>query len=273
MRILTSQDVAALLRSPPRRPNPRAIAERNRLQCLRAIARHGHLRTCDLATLWLGAKYAEQMSRRTVAALLRTGEIICRTNAHGGRSFVLSRIGAAYLEVRGHPAHHGLDLASVSGSTFYHNALTSRYCLMKATEGYDAYPEYSIALGHAPITKSQLIDCLQGKMPDGILVRDRRIYLVETESAPKADLSRVVGLAEAVGRKITRNGEWVVSGLYIVFSADQNHGSRIIRAARSRWHDHAAETRRLLASHVKLCRVTLGLPLVWLASAEGPLQI
>ncbi len=118
-------------------------------------------------------------------------------------SYVLSRIGAATLEVRGFEAHHGLDLASVSGPTFTHNALTARWCLHKRREGFQTYTEYALQHGQAPVNAQQLLKSY-GKMPDAVIVRGERLWLVETESAPKSkhELMRIAALAEHVGRKV-----------------------------------------------------------------------
>ena len=115
----------------PKRPTSREQAAANRLRVLRTVAEHGHLRCSDLATCWPGAKYGEQMAQRTVRALVESGELLVRRNAHGGTSVVCTRVGAAALEVRGIAARHGLDLASVRGPTFTHHCLTSMWTLRK----------------------------------------------------------------------------------------------------------------------------------------------
>lgn len=102
---VSSDALAGLLRPPPPRPKQPTARERaaaNRLNVLRAVAEHGSLRCSDLAAAcWPGARYGEQMSQRTVRALLETGELKARRNSLGGISFVCTRPGAAALEVRG----------------------------------------------------------------------------------------------------------------------------------------------------------------------------
>jgi hypothetical protein len=115
---LSPDALAGLLRPPPPKPKQRTSRERamaNRLRVLQTVAEHGHLRCADLATCWPGAKYAEQMAQRTVRMLVEAGELMPRRNCHGGLSYVLTRPGAAALEVRSIEARHGLDLASVAG--------------------------------------------------------------------------------------------------------------------------------------------------------------
>lgn len=137
-----------LLRAPavqPKQATSRERAAANRLRVLQTVAEHGHLRCSDLAAAcWPGTKYGEQMAQRTVRALVERGELMPRRNCHGGVSVVLTRVGAAALEVRGIAARHGLDLASVSGPTFTHNALTARWCLHKRAQGFQTFTEYAL---------------------------------------------------------------------------------------------------------------------------------
>lgn len=267
--------ISGLLKPRPKQPTARERAAANRLRVLQAVAEHGHLRCADLAAAcWPGAKYGEQMAQRTVRGLVETGELLTRRNAHGGVSVVLTRPGAGALEVRGIAARHGLDLASVRGSTFTHHALTSRWCIHKRSEGVAAFHEYAMASGQAPVSAQQLIE-RYGKLPDAVLVRGERLWLAETESAPKStqELMRIAALAEHVGRKLRPELPYVLAGVFIVFDAEQNHATRIARAARERWSRYSAADRAVLASRVTLARVELGLPLVWRGCSEAPLVL
>jgi hypothetical protein len=119
---MTSDVLGGLLRPlaakpKTRQPTSRERAAANRLRVLQAVAEHGHLRCADLACCWPGARYGGQMAQRTVRALVATGELMARRNAHGGLSYVLTRVGAGVLEVRGIAARHGLDLARQDGLT------------------------------------------------------------------------------------------------------------------------------------------------------------
>ena len=276
MRMSPEGVLGSLLRKPappPKQPTARERAAMNRLRVLKAVALHGHLRCADLATCWPGAKYGEQMAQRTVRTLVKTGELKARTNCHGGTSYVLTRPGAAALEVRGIAARHGIDLASVSGPTFTHHALTNRWCLHMASQGYQAYSEYALVNGYAPVTRVQLLQRFK-KMPDAVLVRGDKLWLCETESAPKAtqELVRICALAEHVGRKIHPDLPFVLAGVFIVFNSEQNHAARIAKAAHERWWRYSATEQAMLMGRITLSRVALGLPLVWRGCTEQKLE-
>ena len=281
MRLSSPADVlGSLLRkpaAPPKLPTSRERAAQNRLRVLQAVALHGHLRCADIAVAcWPKARYGEQMAQRATRKLVASGELKSRSNCHGGLSFVLTRPGAAALEVRGIPARHGLDLASVSGPTFTHHALTSRWCLHKASQGYQAFTEYAIVNGCAPVTREQLLQRFK-KMPDAVFIgRDGyQLYVCETESAPKGarELTRIAALAEHVGRKVHPELPYVLAGVYVVFNSEQNHGARIAKAAHERWWRYSATEQATLAARITLSRVSLGLPLVWRGCAEEKLSL
>ena len=185
---VSSDALAGLLRPPPpkpKQPTSRERAAANRLRVLQAVAEHGSLRCADLAAAcWPGARYGEQMAQRTVRGLVEAGELMPRRNALGGVSVVLTRPGAAALEVRGVIAHHGLDLA-VSGPAFRHGALTSRWCVHKRSQGFQSFTEYAIAQGRAPLSRELLFQRL-GRHVDAVLVKGDKLYAVEVESAPKS---------------------------------------------------------------------------------------
>ena len=252
---LTPDVLATMLRPPPPKPKQPTSRERaalNRLRVLQALAEHGHLRCADLATCWPGAKYAEQMAQRTVRA--------------------------AALEVRGINARHGLDLASVSGPTFTHNALTARWCLHKRAEGFQSFTEYALQnthTGNPPPANAQQLLKRYGKLPDAVLMRGERLWLVETESAPKStqELRRIVALAEHVGYRVHPDLPHVLAGVFVVFDDALNHGKRVARAAAERWSRYAAADQATLAGRITLARVSLGLPLVWRGCREERLRL
>lgn len=270
--------LSGLLRKPappPKLPTSRERAAMNRLRVLRAVADHGHLRCADLAAAcWPGARFGEQMAQRTVRVLVASGDLKARANCHGGLSYVLTRLGAAALEVRGIGAHHGLDLASVRGPTFTHHALTSRWCLHMQSQGFQAFHEYAVASGRAPVTTEQLLR-RYGKVCDAVLVRGDQFWLAETEAAPKStqELMRIAGLAEHVGRRVHPDLPFVLAGVHIVFNAEQNHAARIAKAARERWQRYTAAQKQTLAARITLSRVSLGLPLVWRGCTDEPLSL
>ncbi|MBV7542714.1 hypothetical protein [Acidovorax sp. sic0104] len=128
--------------------------------------------------------------------------------------------------------------------------------------------------GQAPVRAQQLLK-RYGKLPDAVLVRGDRLWLAETESAPKStqELMRIAALAEHVGRKVHPELPFVLAGLFIVFDGSQNHGARIAKAAAERWARYSAADQATLASRVTLARVDLGLPLVWRGCSEAPLAL
>jgi hypothetical protein len=270
--------LTGLLRAPApksKQPTSRERAAMNQRRVLQAVAEHGHLRCADLAAAcWPAARFGEQMAQRTVRGLVERGELMPRRNAHGGLSYVLTRPGAAALEVRGIAARHGLDLASVSGPTATHFGLTSRWCLHKRCEGFQTFTEYALVNGQAPVTAQQLLK-RYGKLPDAVVIKGERLWLVETESAPKStqELMRIAALVEHTGRKVLPELPFVLAGLFVVFNAEQNHAGRITKAARERWQRFSAADQATLASRVTLSRVSLGLPLVWRGCSEERLQL
>lgn len=275
---VSSDALAGLLRPPPpkpKQPTSRERAAANRLAVLRAVTAHGHLRCADLAAAcWPGARYGLQMAQRSVRGLVEAGELLARRNAHGSTSYVLTRPGAAALELHGVAARHGLDLASVSGPTYAHHALTARWCLHKQAQGFDAWSEYAILTGQAPVSAQQLRSRLR-KMPDAVLVRGDKLWLAETESAPKAtaELVRIVSLAEHVGRRLHPELPYTLAGVVVLFDATLNHAARVAKAARERWGHLSATDQAALASRVTLAAADIGLPLVWRGCAETPLRL
>lgn len=275
---VSSDALAGLLRPPPPKPKQPTARERaaaNRLRVLQAVAEHGHLRCADLAAAcWPGARYGEQMAQRTVRGLVERGELMPRRNAHGGLSYVLTRPGAGALEVRGIAARHGLDLASVSGSSFAHFSLTSRWCLHKRAEGFQTFTEYALMNERGPLARELLFKRL-GRHVDAVLIKGDKLHAVETESAPKStqELMRIAALAEHVGRKLRPELPYVLAGVFIVFDAEQNHAARIAKAARERWARYSGAEQATLAGRITLARVSLGLPQVWRGCSEAPLAL
>jgi hypothetical protein len=120
MRPVSLDDVAALLRPPARRPSSGEIRRRADLAALRMVALYGHCTVSDFArSIYPNGKCATQSAQRVARRLVgqRPPLMAERRNALGGRSFVLTRPGAAFLEIHGTRCHHGMDLASVVGPT------------------------------------------------------------------------------------------------------------------------------------------------------------
>ena len=165
----------------------------------------------------------------------------------------------------------GVAVALMVGTHF---ALTARWCLHKQAQGFEAWSEYAIVTAQAPVSAQQLRTRLR-KMPDAVLVKGTRLWLVETESAPKAtaELARIVSLAEHVGRRVHPELPYTLAGVIVVFDATLNHAARVAKAARERWGHLSAADRALLASHVTLAAADIDLLLVWRGCTETPLAL
>ena len=264
----SSEDVKALLRAPrpkPPRQSPRAVAKVKQLRTLDAISRYGHLRCAEIAAaVFPSAKYSVQLSQRVVKKLLARGQIASRRNSLGTTSYVLTRRGAAELELNGKAARHGLDISAVTGGTCRHSVLCARYCIEQEKVGFTAWHEYAILQGRAPISKEQLIESY-GKLPDAVLIKADKLWLVEVESAAKSTdtLSRICSVVGRVGRRLHHNVNLELQGVIFVFDGSLGHAVRIARAARNIWVDRCLAEQRELAARIAICRVDIGLPLVW----------
>jgi hypothetical protein len=275
--LVTPDDLAGLIAKSaplPKRSSPKAISAAAKLRVLELLSGHGHLRCSELqSVLWPSSqfKYGTQLANRCTAAMSREGTIVRRRNSIGGYSFVLSRLGAAALEVRGIPARHGLDLTT-TGPNFVHHSLTSIFCLFKATEGVQAFHEYGIVTNRAPFTAAHLID-RYGKLCDAALVTGNRVIWCECEQSPKSNqqLGRVLALAHHVGQPL--NSRYTLGGVCCIFDGSLKHGERIARVARSLWSPYGAAECDRLASTVTLANVTVDLPLRFRGCAESPLLL
>lgn len=269
---LEATELGALLRPASRRRHVPSAIERsvaNGLKVLAALADFGALTCADLAAAcWPRTVYGEQMAQRTVRALLRAGQVAERTSSLGTRVLVLTRPGAAALEVRGTAAHHGLDLA-VGGANYRHSALTAAWCIRRRLLGFDVYTERAIASGRAPVSREVLFKRF-GKHADAALIRGDNLYLCETESAPKGSrqLMRICAIAERVGRRVDPEGPLALAGVFVLFDADENHGARVAKAANELWKDRSPDERERLAGRILLSRVALRRPLVWLGCVD-----
>jgi hypothetical protein len=268
-RLFSAADLSGILEKPATRPSARAMALAADLKCLCYLARFGHLTTASLAAaIWPNIKYGQDMAARTLRRLSASSVELAasRHNASGGRSWILTRRGVAFLEVSGIAAHHGMDLASISGSTFFHHSLCSRLLIEKERAGFHVWHEYAIAQGRAPLSQLQLIEGY-GKLPDAILTKGNRLFLLELENAPKQTeiLQLACGAALKVGRRFHPDCPLELAGLIFAYSAEQaGHAVRIARAARARWAQYSAVEQARLARHVELVKIQLALPLVWL---------
>lgn len=287
---LPSNDLTGLLSKPtppkqapkPRqtpRKSGREIARANELKAMQAVARFGHLRIAELArAVWPLARYGEQLARRTAARLVGQGLLLERRNALGAKSLCLTRGGAAWLDARGVDAQHTLDLSSVTGSTFFHRTLATRYLIERQVEGFQVAGEYQLLRRKTPFPIDALVKALR-KLPDGMVWQRRAdgtasIEVVEQEAAAKArqELDKCLRAAEFVGQSLDTEGRYRIAGLVFVFDRELNHARRIALAAASLWGNRSHAERVALEKRVKLVAVELRDPLVWVSSSTVTLH-
>lgn len=248
----------------------RAQARINELKCMRVVAQHGHVRVAELArAVWPKARYAEQVCRRVASRLVAAGLLLERRNALGSRSLCLTRVGANWLEARGIEAQHTLDLSSVSGSTFFHRTLATRYLIERQVEGFQTAGEYLLLRRKAPFPVDHMVKMLR-KMPDGTIWQRRgdgpmSVEVCEVEAARKAlpQLAACLRWAELAGQPLDQAGAYRLGGLVFVYDRELNHARRILLAASSLWGARPLQERVTLERRVKLVAVELHDPLVW----------
>lgn len=261
---------APLPPKPARRaPCGRVQAGINELECMKALTLLGHARVAEVSRLvWPQAAYAEQMANRTLARLQDAGHTLPKRNACGSSSWVITRKGAAWLEERGVPARHTLDLSSVSGSSFAHRTLGSRFLVEQRLAGFNVAGEYQLAVGKLPFAVEPLCKKL-GKASDGLYWRrgpngQTSVWWTEVENAPKAlaEIQRVLGVAEHVGAPLGA-ANVQLGGLTVVVDASLSHAQRLLRAANERWGGRDAAVRMTLEARVQVVLVDIRPPLVW----------
>lgn len=292
---VTHADVAGLLAKPATAAPPtqtstrparvvlqrsgRDIARSNELRCMKTIAHFGHMRIAELArAVWPVARFGEQVARRTVKRLVEQGLLLERRNALASTSLCVTRAGAAWLELRGVPSQHTLELSSVSGPTFFHRTLATRYLIERQLTGCHVAGEYVILRRALPFNIDSLAKALR-KLPDGFVWQRRHdgtfgVELVEQEAAPKsrAEIEKCLRAAEYVGARLPGEGPFIVAGVVFVFDRDLNHAKRILLAANSLWGNRPLSERSKLEERVKLVAVHLREPLMWVSSSVTTLR-
>jgi hypothetical protein len=250
----------------------RKKAADNRKGVLLALRSWGHLRCSDIGRIiWPNGKYPEQMAQRLVRRLAAKGEILQRRNGWGTPSWVLTRGGAAAVEAMGLKCVHGLDIGSVSGPTFAHRALGTRFGIEKSIQGYSAYGEHAIYHGHAPVRRDELIKRF-GKLPDLLIFRENTpatargptnqekiVWWCEVESAakPLAELIRCVSIASFSGTEIALGTNIKLAGVIFIFDSNQGHAARIAKAARANWHNRSNSEIQAIGRRIVLASVDL----------------
>lgn len=255
----------------PKQTSPKARADELEAAAVLALAKWGHLRCSDLArVLWRDAAYPEQLAQRLVRKLERRGLVMTRVNTVGTRSFVLTRPGAALGQALGTEARHGLDLASVSGGTFPHRCLATRYGIERELEGATCLGEHSMASTSGAFNRAKL-KTLLGKLPDLVAIDNESLDWIEVESAPKAtsEIERCLAVARYCGNRFPHTNT-VLRRLVFVCDGRLNHINRITRTAKKLWENFTPTERQSLASRVYFVEVTLGPCAKW--ESQSPLM-
>ena len=265
-------------RTQPRRCG-REVARSNELRCMRMIAQFGHARPAEIArSAWPTARYGEQVARRTLRRLVSQGLLLERRNALGSKSLCVTRAGAAWLDLRGVPAQHTLDLSSVAGPTFFHRTMATRYLVERQLTGFHVAGEYLLLRRQLPFSLDGLAKALR-KLPDGLVWQRKpdgtvAVELIEQEAAPKAraEIEKCLRAAEYVGAALSADGTVKVAGVIFVFDRSLNHARRVLLAANSLWGGRPLAERVTLERRVKLVGVEMRDPLVWVSSSVTTLH-
>ena len=201
-------------------------------------------------------------------------EVASRLNSIGTRTFVLTRRGAAALDLLGVSAHHGMELCSVAGATFIHRAIGTAHGITKAEQGFEAFGEHAIAQGAAPASREALVKRFR-KLPDLLLVRGDKVTWVEVEASakPMRDLQACVHIASAVGQPLVQGSSLTLAGLTFAFDQSQGHAQRIVRAARHLWSERSKGEREAMARRITLAHIDLGPLLRWQGQRESVLVL
>lgn len=266
------------------RPSPqrcgREVARENELKCVKTVALYGHVRVAELArAVWPAARFGEQVCRRTVRRLVQQGLLLERRNALGSKSLCLTRPGASWLELRGIPAQQTLELSSVSGPTFFHRTMATRYLVERQVTGSQVAGEYLILRRQLPFSIDRLAKTLQ-KLPDGLVWQRSKldgsiaVELVEQEAAPKAraEIEKALKAATLVGSALSADGRVKLAGVVFVYDRSLNHARRLLLAANSLWGGRPMAERVTLEKRVKVVAVELRDPLVWVSSSVTTLH-
>jgi hypothetical protein len=205
-------------------------------------------------------------------------QVLERRNALGGRSFLLARAGVNRLVSRGLEAEPGYDLSSISGPQFYHRTLGTRYLIERGLSGHDSFGEYALCKGWGPTTHAHLRERF-GRTPDGLIlvpgsehgycIDAPAVDWIEVESSvkPTRELERILSMAwRHLGESLDEQMTMILDRLLFVYSAEQGHELRIVRALK-RFASANPCPDQFLASIV-LVRCAIDPPLVWRGCEE-----
>lgn len=246
----------------------RDVARANELRVLKALHKHGWLRTRDLAALlWskTGAKRSQGfvpqpivvtssalcMAQRTLARLRRDRKVIHIQAPDGSLIYGLSEAGARQLVGLGIPAKSGKDqLRRISLSHYHHRRLANETAIVATLQGYRVVSEAEIAAG----LWFAGTDGIKGKRPDVVIREGNSVWLVEVERSRRNQkdygklLNWLTGLWPSDGRS---REAWDLPGGYvlkqIVFVCESAFTHRLIADLRKRgWGDTQISSRILI---------------------------
>lgn len=254
----------------------RDVALDNETSVLKCVRWYGHLRRVEIArAVWSSSSHtvAMKMAQRTVARLIRSGDLLERMNLLNGRSLVLSRRGAARLAECDLPAHDGYDLSSVSGPHFIHRTIGSRYLIERAAQGDEVFSEHALLKDWGPLERRQFGKRF-GKIPDGLVLShgqqrgmDAHLYAadwIEVESSykPRRKLAQIFAIALERIPAMKPTGDLILDRVLFVYDRRHRHERRIIQALQRYVAEHPLLDRTHL-SNIVLVRCRIDTPLVW----------
>jgi hypothetical protein len=174
----------------------RAVARRNELQLLKALHKHGWLRSRDVAALlWHRIRStpmkgsfaldsvtvshsAIRMAQRTLSRLRARHQIICHGAPDGAQIYGLSEAGARVLRELDIPARSGKDwLRRFSIQQYHHRRLSTEIAITAMLQGYRVATEHEIAMG----TWIGGNGGVHGKKPDVLVRSGKLVWWLEVE--------------------------------------------------------------------------------------------
>jgi hypothetical protein len=160
----------------------------------------------------------------------------------------------------------------VSGSTFFHRTLATRFLIERQIAGQHVAGEYLILRRKLTFPIEALTRKIR-KLPDGFCWSrmadgSMGVEFVEQEASAKAraELEKCLRAAELHGHRLDSPGKYRVAGLVFVFDRELNHAHRILLAATSLRGSKSNGERIALERRVKLVSVELRDPLLWVSS-------
>jgi hypothetical protein len=276
MRIF-ADDMAALLRKPVapfKRKGPRERALAARLSVLSAVGEFGHLRVAEIsAACYPGMRWGLQLARRCINKCAAANELRRVSNSIGSASYVLTNVGANVLHAYGRAGRQGLSIRSVSGGTFMHHSINSRHVIEQRIRGHQAFTEYAIAGGRAPISDAALLQAFKKRSDCIVIKNDAELWLGEIESARKSthEIMRILLQLDRAGLEVVEGVR--LAGVIFAFNDAQDHRQRIEAAARQLWRQRPTGERAQLARRCVLAGMKYELPLTFQGMTEASLEI